>query len=89
MTEDGGSYEVSDLFGLRSGTMATEIRPLPSDGDFELAVTADGQPWATYTVSIHNSDGTTVVAIEWVSDRRFLSDDFRNGGLLNGTGTRR
>lgn len=70
-TEDGGSYEVSYLFGLRSVTMTTEVRPLPSADDLELVVTADGQPWATYTVSIRDLDGTTGVDIEWVSDRRF------------------
>lgn len=86
-TEDGGSYEVS----YRSDcavTMTIEIRPLPSADDFELVVTADGQPWAMYPVSIRDLNGTTGMDIEWVSDRRFGSDGFRSGWLLNGTWTR-
>ncbi|ELZ01255.1 hypothetical protein [Natrialba aegyptia] len=87
-TEDGGSYEVSYLFGLRSETMTTEIRPfLPAD-DFELVVTADGQPWATYTVSIRDRVGTTGMDIEWCRTVGLGSDGFRSGWLLNGTGTR-
>lgn len=70
-TADGGTHEVSYLFGLRSVTMEAAVRPGQSDGDFGLVVTAEDRSWATYDVSIRDEDGRTVVDVEWGSDRRF------------------
>lgn len=74
-TGDGGAYEVSYLLGLRSTSVATEVRSWPADdgrgGELELVVTAGGNPWATYVVSITERDGRTVVDVEVTSDRRF------------------
>lgn len=75
-TGDGGVYEISYLFGLRSTRVATEVRSRPSDDvepvdEFELLVTAGGKPWGTYAVSVDGRDGRTVVDIEVASDRRF------------------
>ena len=41
------------------------------DADLGLVVTADGEPWATYSASIARRDDGTVVDVEWTSDRRF------------------
>ena len=78
-TPDGGRYEISYLLGLRSDAVVSELRSSPSrtdggdddTGEFELVVTADGGPWATYAVSIAERDGTTTVDVEYSSDRRF------------------
>lgn len=68
-TEDGAVYDLSYLFGLRSVTVAVETEA--NGEDVELAVTAAGRPWATYTASIADRDGETAVTVEWSSDRRF------------------
>lgn len=75
-TENGGDYTFSYLFGLRSAQMRAEGRSRAADGheangDLELVVTVGGRPWGTYTASIRDRDGTTVVDLEWDSDRRF------------------
>ncbi|MFB6168548.1 MAG: hypothetical protein ABEJ43_06845 [Haloferacaceae archaeon] len=69
-TDDGARYEVSYLFGLQSQTLAVE-RARPSNADVELVVTADEEPWATYTATVAEQDGETRVSVAWVSDRRF------------------
>lgn len=75
-TGDGGAYEISYLFGLRSTSVATEVRSRPSDdggpvGELDLVVTAGGKPWGTYSVAIDRRDGRTVIDVEVASDRRF------------------
>lgn len=69
-TDDGARYEVSYLFGLRSQTLAVE-RTHPPDADLTLIVTADGNPWATYTATVSDRNGETEVSLAWESDRRF------------------
>ncbi|KAB1188595.1 MULTISPECIES: hypothetical protein [Haloferax] len=83
---DGAVYELSYLFGLRSVTVETEVQSRespesepaksePADSEpateLTLAVTAGGQPWATYSFSIREGDAETHVDVEWESDRRF------------------
>jgi hypothetical protein len=67
-TDDGARYEVSYLLGLRSQTLTVETRET-ADG-LELVVTADGQPWAVYTVAVEDGDDTRAT-VAWRSDRRF------------------
>ena len=68
-TPDGGRYEFSYLFGLRSLTMETALRE--TDAGHELVVTAADRPWATYGITTREEDGRTVVEVELTSDRRF------------------
>ncbi len=68
-TSDGGRYEFSYLFGLRSLTMKTAFRQTDDGG--ELVVTAADRPWATYTVTTREEDGRTAVEVGLSSDRRF------------------
>ena len=75
-TADGATYDFSYLMGLRSASMTVEISSRAADGgdtngDLELRVMENGNPWATYAVSICERDAETVVDIEWSSDRRF------------------
>lgn len=75
-TADGARYEFSYLFGLRSLSMATDVRSVTAPADdasrvLELDVTAGGEPWARYRVSIRGREAGTVVDIEGVSTRRF------------------
>jgi hypothetical protein len=70
-TDDGAVYDVSYLFGLRSVEMHVEA--VDTGDALELRVTADGEPWATYRVSVVETedDGGTVVDVTVDSDRRF------------------
>lgn len=75
-TADGAQYELSYLFGLRSVTMRSEVTVDPADGEYAdadlvLSLTAAGRPWGTYSITIDDRDGETVVEAEWRSDRRF------------------
>jgi len=75
-TAHGGTYDLSDLFGLGSVIVTTGHRSLVGAGEsgggsLELAVRTGGSPWATYTVSIAEQNGGSVVDVEWTSDRRF------------------
>lgn len=70
-TGDGGRYEFTYLFGLRSLRMETELREGEADGTYELVVTAASRPWATYTVSARTEGERTAVDVELASDRRF------------------
>ncbi|MFC7075914.1 hypothetical protein [Haloarcula halophila] len=70
-TIDGGAaYDVSYLFGLRSVTMTVETAVTGED-TLELVVTAGEQDWATYDVTIHETEDGTTVDVEWSADRRF------------------
>ena len=75
-TADGATYEFSYLLGLRSASVTVEIDSRAADGGntangLELRVTENGNPWATYAVSIHQRGTETVVDVEWMSNRRF------------------
>ncbi|SFS12942.1 hypothetical protein SAMN05216559_4164 [Halomicrobium zhouii] len=86
-TADGAEYELTYLFGTRSVTMETTVHTPSSDGgltdhaderdggevtdELELVVTAAGQPWATYAVSMEDRGDETVVDVSWQSERRF------------------
>ncbi len=67
------TYRVSYLFGLRSVDVTVRTRTTDrADGRrVSLEVTADGHPWATYTVDVSRADGHTVVDYEYRADRRF------------------
>ncbi|KAB1196424.1 MULTISPECIES: hypothetical protein [Haloferax] len=73
---DGAVYDFSYLFGLRSVRMETTVRSVTasesdSSADLELDVTADGNPWGTYSVSIHEGASRTLADIDWESSRKF------------------
>jgi hypothetical protein len=71
-TGDGAVYGIGYLLGLRSVRMGIERRPSASaDRDAEIVVTADGEPWATYAVSVRERDGGAEVGVAWSADRRF------------------
>jgi len=72
--DEAVTYRISYLFGLRSVEMTARARTdLAADagGSVELAVTADGDPWSTYTVDVSPRDGRTTVEYEYAADRRF------------------
>jgi len=69
-TDDGWTYTVSYLFGLRSVEMTVECNEV-DDGDLELVATAGGRSWGTYYVTIDERDDKTVIDVEHRSDRRF------------------
>lgn len=72
--DDTARYTVSYLFGLRSAdvTVQTETESTPS-GDYviESDVTVNGQPWATYTSTVHNSGDHATIDVTYTSNRRF------------------
>lgn len=72
-TDEGWAYEIPYLFGLRSAEMTVECRrdEDADDGDLELVVTAESQPWGTYHVTIDEDGDETVVEVTHRSDRRF------------------
>lgn len=68
------AYEFSYLFGLRSVSMTTKARSRDPNGDataLELDVSAGGEPWARYAVSVRDHGEGSVVEVELVSSRRF------------------
>lgn len=68
------TYHVSYFFGLRSTEMAvkTQTTTTPAgEHQVELDVTANGRPWATYTVTINHDGDWTIVDVEYTSNRRF------------------
>jgi len=68
------TYRLSYLFGLRSVEMAVDTRTdrTPDGGRrIELELTADGQPWSTYVVTVDTRDDGTVVEYEYTADQRF------------------
>lgn len=73
--EDGAAmYHIPYLFGLRSVTVGVESERVSSDDDaqvVELRVTANQQPWSTYTVRVSRRNGRTVVAYDYAAGRRF------------------
>jgi len=75
ITEDGvPSYPTSYLFRLRSATPTVRTRTETTPNGqhrVELAVTVNGNPWATYTATISETDEQTVVDVEYTSNRRF------------------
>lgn len=75
ITVDGETvtYHVSYLLGLRSVavTVRTQTNRTPAERTVELELTADGQPWGTYTVNVSEDHGRTVVEYEYTANRRF------------------
>jgi hypothetical protein len=72
--EGATTYRVAYLLGLRSVEMSVETRAAGTDEGarrVELAVAANGSPWATYEATIHREAGRTVVDVEYDSERRF------------------
>lgn len=74
-TEDEtATYRTSYLFGLRTAVVTVSTRTYTTpDGahDVELEVSANGNPWATYTATISETTEGTVVDIEYTASRRF------------------
>lgn len=67
-------YRLSYLFGLRSveATVRAETDATADvDRRVELVVEMDGEPWATYTVTVGEGADGTVVEYEYAADRRF------------------
>ena len=72
--DEAVTYRIPYLFGLRSVEVTVCARAdAAPDGSrtVELAVTANGDPWSTYTVHVTPRDGRTAVEYEYVADRRF------------------
>lgn len=74
-TTDGAvTYHLSYLLGLRSVAMTvrTQTNTTPcGERRVELELTVNDQPWATYTATISEHNGQTVIDCEYTSDRRF------------------
>lgn len=76
ITADGNTvtYGISYLFGLRSVESRVRSQTETTPGGarrVELDVTVNGQPWATYTVTVSTDDSRTSIDIEYTSNRRF------------------
>ncbi|WP_227134279.1 hypothetical protein [Halorubellus salinus] len=71
---DSVTYETTYLFGRRSVEVTVESHTERTSTDarcVELVVTAANRPWATYTATVRERDGGTVVDVEYASTRRF------------------
>ncbi|MFC7250924.1 hypothetical protein ACFQJ5_13880 [Halomicroarcula sp. GCM10025324] len=72
--ENTVTYRISYLFGLRSveSIVRSQTETTPSGARrVELDVTVNGQPWATYTVTVSTDNDRTSIDIEYTSNRRF------------------
>ena len=72
--DGGAAFDLSYLFGLRSVEMRVEaetIENVTEPDRVELTVTANGQPWGTYTAWIEPVEGGTGITVEVGSDRKF------------------
>jgi len=68
------TYRISYLLGLRSVEMTVRAQTTAlEDGgqQVELDVTADDQPWSTYTVTISRQNEQTSIEYEYTANRRF------------------
>lgn len=74
-TDDGvATYSVSYLFGLQSADVVVHTRTdTAPNGDrlVESEVSINDRPWATYRSTVSDTDGHTVVEVEYTSNRRF------------------
>jgi hypothetical protein len=72
--DGGAAFDLSYLFGLRSVEMGVEaevVENVTEPDRVELTVTAEGQPWGTYTAWIEPVEGGTGITVEVQSDRKF------------------
>jgi len=68
------TYRISYLFGFRSVEVTVQTQTTTvQDGarQVELEVTANDQPWSTYTVTIHRHNDQTAITYEYTANRRF------------------
>ncbi|ERG97505.1 MAG: hypothetical protein J07HQX50_01532 [Haloquadratum sp. J07HQX50] len=68
------TYRISYLFGLRSTEITVHSRTITTqnrESQVELEVTANEQPWSTYTVTIHQQSDQTAITYDYTADRRF------------------
>ncbi|QAU14414.1 hypothetical protein EKH57_14300 [Halorubrum sp. BOL3-1] len=69
------TYEVSSLFGLRSASIDVTAERRETDSGsaaVDIEGTADGRPWGSYVITVHEADdGRTVVDVELAPTRRF------------------
>ena len=68
------TYRISYLFGLRSVELTVQTETTIKQNEshhVELTLTANEQPWSTYTVTIDRQNGQTIVNYEYTSNRRF------------------
>lgn len=91
--EGAVTYRISYLFGLRSVEVTVQTQTTTEqDGarQVELEVTANDQPWATYTVTIHRHNDQTAIKYEYTANRRFglrripqrlIAERYRNKAL--------
>jgi len=74
-TKDGVSiYQISYLLGLRSVEMTvhTQTTTTPrGEHHVEFDITVNDRPWATYTATISQQNGQTVINCEYTANRRF------------------
>lgn len=74
-TKDGVStYQISYLLGLRSVEMTvhTQTTTTPrGERHVEVDIRVNDQPWATYTATISQQNGQTVIGCEYTANRRF------------------
>jgi hypothetical protein len=68
------TYHISYLFGMRSVTITVHSERVATADNtqvIELEVTANEQPWSTYTVSIFRHTDRTIIEYDYDSARRF------------------
>jgi hypothetical protein len=70
---DVAVYEVSYFFGLRSVELRVEreVTEVADGTEITLTITANGEPWGTYTATVSETAGATEVVVDAQSDRRF------------------
>ncbi|KTG22892.1 hypothetical protein [Haloferax profundi] len=91
--DDSVTYRMSYLFGLRSDSMTVhrQIETTPNSNQrVKLDISANDQPWATYTATIRHTNDASIVDVEYTSNRRFglrrvpqqiVADRYRNEAL--------
>lgn len=74
-TESGAVYDISYLFGLRTGQITTTVDRMAADDapvdDIRLTLGMNGNAWGTYHIAIHEDEEETLATVKWTSDRRF------------------
>jgi hypothetical protein len=70
---DAAVYDVTYFLGLRSVELRVEdeVTDTPDGTEITLTVTANGEPWGTYTATVTEAGEGTEVSLDVQSDRRF------------------
>ena len=66
-------YDVTYFFGLRSVELRVEreVTEVADGTEITLTITANGEPWGTYTATVSETAGATEIVVDAQSDRRF------------------